>query len=88
MLSDDNTPSGWHLYLLECKGGSYYAGITNHLEARYKAHLEGKGARYTRANPPLRILASKPYPDRSAASIAEARLKKLAKADKLAFFAE
>lgn len=78
---------GWYLYLLECKGGTYYAGITNNLEARYKAHLAGKGARYTRANPPLRILASKPYPDRSAASVAEARLKKLAKVDKLAFFA-
>jgi len=34
------------------------------------------------------MLASKPYADRSAASIAEARLKKLAKADKLAFFAD
>jgi putative endonuclease len=87
-VSEENELLCWHLYLLECRGGSYYAGITNNLEARYKAHLEGKGARYTRANPPLRILASKPYPDRSAASIAEARLKKLAKADKLAFFAE
>jgi len=87
-VSEENPTSHWHLYLLECKGGSYYAGITNNLEARYKAHVEGKGARYTRANPPLRILASKPYADRSAASIAEARLKKLAKADKLAFFAD
>jgi len=60
-VSEENGTSHWQLYLLECKGGSYYAGITNNLEARYKAHVEGKGARYTRANPPLRILASKPY---------------------------
>ncbi|MCB4812096.1 GIY-YIG nuclease family protein [Methylovorus menthalis] len=85
-MSEENPTLHWHLYLLECKGGSYYAGITNNLEARFKAHVEGKGARYTRANPPLRILASRLYADRSAASIAEARLKKLAKADKLAFF--
>jgi putative endonuclease len=78
---------GWHLYLLECKDGSYYAGITNNLQARYQAHVDGKGARYTRSHPPLRILASRPYPDRSAASIAEAKLKKLARVDKLAFFA-
>lgn len=76
----------WVLYLLECKNGAFYAGITNHLERRYAAHVSGKGARYTRANPPLRILASKVYADRSAASIAEAQLKQLPRDRKLDFF--
>lgn len=76
----------WYLYLLECKGGSYYAGITNRLEARFAAHQSGQGARYTRANPPLRILATRTYADRSAASIAEARLKQLPRHRKLEFF--
>lgn len=76
----------WFLYLLECKGGAYYAGITNDLEARYAAHQQGSGAKYTRANPPLRILASKPHPDRSTASRAEAMLKRLPRSKKLAFF--
>jgi putative endonuclease len=79
---------GWCLYLLECKGGAYYAGITNNLEARFSAHKEGRGARYTRANPPLRILATKPYADRSAASIAEAQLKRIPRDEKLGFFSE
>lgn len=35
------------------------------------------GARYTRAHPPLRILARFPHPDRSAASRAEAAIKRL-----------
>lgn len=81
---DDVAP--WYLYLLECVGGSYYAGITNDLSARFDAHQQGKGARYTRAFPPLQILASKPYPNRSSASVAEARLKRLPKAKKLSFF--
>lgn len=76
----------WYLYLLECKGGSYYAGVTNNLEARFVAHQQGHGARYTRANPPLRILACKTYPDRSAASIAEAQLKRTVRSKKLEFF--
>lgn len=76
----------WCLYLLECKGGTYYAGITNDLAARFAAHVAGKGARYTRANPPIKILASKPYPDRSAASVAEAQLKNLPRHKKLNFF--
>jgi putative endonuclease len=76
----------WCLYLLECNNGAYYAGITNNLEARFAAHLSGKGARYTRANPPIKIMASKSYPDRSTASIAEAQLKHLPRHKKLQFF--
>lgn len=76
----------WVLYLLECKSGAYYAGITNDLQARFAAHQQGTGAKYTRANPPLRILASKPYPDRATASSAEAMLKRLPRSRKLAFF--
>ena len=50
---------GWCLYLLECRNGAYYAGITNRLQARYAAHVAGTGAKYTRANPPLQLLASR-----------------------------
>ncbi len=80
------TAVDWILYLLECKNGAFYAGITNNLEQRYAAHVSGKGARYTRANPPVKILASKPYADRSTASIAEAQLKRLPRHKKLNFF--
>ncbi|MCL6712109.1 GIY-YIG nuclease family protein [Pseudoxanthomonas sp. z9] len=75
----------WHLYLLLCRDGSYYAGITNDLDARFQAHLAGKGARYTRAHPPERILASRAYPDRASASRAEWEIKRLPKARKLAW---
>jgi putative endonuclease len=74
--------------LLQCNNGAYYAGITNDLQARYTAHLAGKGARYTRANPPVKIIASKLYADRSSASIAEAALKNLPRSKKLGFFNE
>ena len=74
------------LYLLECKNGAYYAGITNNLEARFAAHVAGKGARYTRANPPIKILASKCFEDRSSASVAEAQLKSLPRHLKLGYF--
>ncbi|MBN6150818.1 GIY-YIG nuclease family protein [Xanthomonas sp. AmX2] len=81
-------PTPWFLYLLECRNGSYYAGITVDLEARYQAHLRGTGAKYTRANPPLRLLASRAYPDRAAASRAEYALKQLPRARKLAFLSD
>lgn len=75
----------WCVYLIECRNGSYYAGITNRLEARYAAHAAGRGARYTRANPPLRLLGFRNYPDRSSASRAEWEIKQLPRELKLGF---
>ncbi|UPG87288.1 GIY-YIG nuclease family protein [Luteibacter aegosomatis] len=75
----------WCVYLIECRNGSWYAGITNDLEARYAAHVAGSGARYTRAHPPVRLLGSRPFPDRSAASKAEYALKRLPRERKLAW---
>lgn len=75
----------WFLYLLECRSGAYYAGITNDLEARYQAHVRGKGARYTRGDPPVRLLGAAAFPDRSSASRAEWEIKRLPRARKLAY---
>jgi putative endonuclease len=67
----------WFVYLIECRDGSIYTGITVDVEARYNAHASGKGARYTRSHPPRRLLAVLEYPDRSSASKAEYRIKQL-----------
>ena len=75
----------WFLYLLECSGGSYYAGITTDVQARFQAHATGKGARYTRAHPPLRVLGFREYADRAAASRAEWQLKRQPRDRKLAW---
>lgn len=78
----------WYLYLLECTNGSYYAGISTDVAARFAVHCAGKGARYTRANPPLRIVAQVVYPNRSEASKAEWQLKQLPREAKLDFFSQ
>ncbi len=72
----------WHLYLLACRGGNTYTGITNDVLRRYAAHQAGKGARYTRANPPAAILGVQPFADRSSASRAEYQLKRKTPAQK------
>ena len=76
----------WLVYLLECSDGSYYAGITNRLEHRLSAHNAGQGARYTRSRLPVSLLATQAHPDRSEASKAEAKLKRLPRAMKVDFF--
>ncbi|HVJ62532.1 MAG TPA: GIY-YIG nuclease family protein [Tahibacter sp.] len=67
----------WFVYLIECAGGSIYTGIAIDVDARYAAHANGKGAKYTRAHPPQRLLARFAYPDRSSASKAEYRIRRL-----------
>ncbi|GAB3772091.1 hypothetical protein GCM10028796_42020 [Ramlibacter monticola] len=79
--------SPYWLYLLECEGGVYYAGVALDVERRFFQHLFGVGAKFTRARPPLRVLAAREYPSKSEALRAELRLKALPRGDKPAFFA-
>ncbi len=79
--------SCWYVYLLECCDGSVYTGIATDVQRRYAEHAAGKGARYTRAHPPLRVLASFQHPDRASASRAEYTIKQLSPARKRALCA-
>ncbi|HEV2540981.1 MAG TPA: GIY-YIG nuclease family protein [Frateuria sp.] len=75
----------WCLYLIECANGAWYAGITNDLQRRYEAHASGRGARYTRANPPRRLVGWRSCADRPSALRAEAAIKRLPRGCKLAY---
>ncbi len=75
----------WFLYLIECRDGSIYTGITVNVAARYAAHAGGKGARYMRSHPPARLLAVIEYADRSRASQAEHEVKTLSASEKRAY---
>jgi len=72
----------WYVYLILCQGGAIYTGIARSVAARYAQHATGIGARYTRANPPRRLLAKFACANQSEAARMEAAIKKLAAADK------
>lgn len=76
----------WWLYLLECEGGVYYAGIALDVEQRFFQHVFGRGAKFTRARPPLRVLAAREYASKGDALRAELQLKALPRDRKLGFF--
>ncbi len=82
----DPLPSPYWLYLLECEGGVYYAGIALDVEQRFYQHVFGRGAKFTRAWAPLRVLAARAYPSKGDALRAELRLKAMPRGAKLAFF--
>ena len=73
------------MYLIECTNGALYAGITNDVAARYAAHERGKGARFTRANPPRKLIGAREFPDRASAARAEYALKQFPRTKKIAF---
>ena len=75
----------WWLYLLVCRDGRTYAGIATDVAARFAVHSSGKGAKFTRANPPVRVLGAQAFASKSEALKAEAALKKLNRTARLAW---
>lgn len=76
----------WVLYILECKDGTYYTGITDDLPRRLAAHCSGKGAKYTRGRGPLLLRYSEPCGDHSQALKKECQIKKMKRQDKEKLF--
>lgn len=77
----------WTLYILKCKDGSLYTGITTDLSARINRHKEGVASKYTRSKRPVKLVYKKSMGSESAARKEEARIKGLSRRDKLAIVA-
>jgi len=76
----------WLIYILECRDGSLYCGITNNIEKRLKQH-KGEiigGAKYTRSHWPCKLVYKEKSASRSQASQREAIIKKMSKDEKQA----
>jgi len=74
----------WTVYLLRCRDGSLYTGITNDLPKRLLRHRAGSASAYTRARLPVHVVFEERQPDRSAALRREAAVRRLSRAEKLA----
>jgi putative endonuclease len=71
------------VYLVQCRDGTLYCGWTDDLERRIATHNAGKGARYTRARLPVRLVWHEVVVDRSAALKRELAVKRLPRAQKV-----
>ncbi len=74
----------WTVYILQCRDGTLYTGITDNLPRRLAAHNGGKGAKYTRGRGPVVLVHQESCPDRSAALRRERAIKALSRSQKLA----
>jgi putative endonuclease len=77
-------PDRWAVYLLECVDGRVYTGIARDPEQRYAKHVSGKGARFTRSNPPRQLLGWVWVAGHSAALRLEIAWKRLPRGQRIA----
>ncbi len=78
--AQDNFPlkSSWVVYIVRCRDGSYYTGITTDLTRRIAEHnsLAG-GAKYTRPRRPVTLVYWEAASSRATAAQREHRIKTL-----------
>ena len=63
------------VYILQCRDGSLYTGITTDLDRRLEQHLRGKASKYTRAKLPVSCVYSERQPSESVAKKREWEIK-------------
>jgi predicted GIY-YIG superfamily endonuclease len=74
--------SSWYVYMVRCKDGSLYTGISNDVAARIKRHNAGTGAAYTRSRKPVVLVWKKRMASQSTALKREATIKRWPKREK------
>lgn len=72
-----------YTYILECKDGTYYTGWTNNLEKRMKEHNEGKGAKYTKARRPVKLVYFETFESKIDAMKREYAIKQMKRSEKI-----
>ena len=80
----NNKVNNWFLYLIRCKHGRLYTGITTDVLRRFEEHKshDKKGSKYLRGKSPLKLVMKKRIGNKSLALKIEAKVKKLSKAKK------
>ena len=74
-------------YILECSDGSYYVGVTDDPDQRLREHNDGKGADWTAARRPVRLVWTEEHPTLSSARRRENQLKRWSHVKKAALVA-
>lgn len=75
----------YYTYVILTKNNTLYCGYTDDVEKRFEAHINGKGAKYTRANKPEKIIYTACFNTKSEAMKEEYRIKHLSREEKLEF---
>ena len=72
----------YYFYLARCSNGALYSGFCKNRKEREATHNAGKGAKYTRAHRPVKIIYSEIFDTQTEAMRREAQVKKWSKIKK------
>jgi putative endonuclease len=72
----------WKVYLLRCRDGSLYCGITKDVEKRIEKHRSGNGSKYVRSRLPVKVVYTEDGHTRSTALKREHEIKSYSKQKK------
>jgi putative endonuclease len=78
----------WFVYIVRCRDGSLYTGITTDLFRRLRQHNAGRASRYTRSRVPIVLVFSESGMTRSEALRREAAIKRMKRRDKKVLLAK
>jgi putative endonuclease len=78
----------WSVYIVECRDGKLYTGISNNVPKRVAAHNSGKGCRFTRYRYPVKLVYTEELGTKSAARKMELRIQGLTRSRKLALISQ
>ncbi len=67
--------AAWSLYILECRDGSFYTGVTTDMDNRLRKHQEGTASRYTRTRRPVVLVYQEECGSRSRSLVRECEVK-------------
>lgn len=80
----DSKKEVWYVYILECRDGALYTGITNDLVRRLDMHRRKLGGAYTRSHGVKRLRYSEVTSSRSQALTREYEIKQMKRLNKIA----
>lgn len=78
----------YFVYILQCADLTLYCGSTNNVKKRLNVHNAGKGAKYTRARLPVKLLVAFDCESKSEALKLENKIKRLSRQQKLKLIEE
>ncbi len=73
----------WYVYILRCRDGTLYTGMTDDLHKRIAAHNAGKGAKYTRGRGPVELVYHEQLETKAEACKREFAIKQLTRQEKI-----
>jgi len=73
----------WSIYILKCRDGSFYTGITKNIERRLKMHNDGTASKYTRTRRPVELAYQENCGTHAQALVRECQVKTFPKDKKL-----